>query len=182
MDSFWVSFVLVLLTPLQGRHLIQVLSHFPWGHPSPPIAFVGHPTFILWRMLTLNCGSISQSVQQGKAAYDVATPHQTQAWSFPFPPFSCTMNSIRTLVQAGKKNPMQSNNCIGLLERPAHNSKREKDGRGRGRRSWGSCHCPCSVHALAEEPQAASAPTRCWQENQWDRWKRSHWLPWVLDK
>lgn len=66
---------------------------------------------------------------------------------------------------------MQPNNCIGLPERPAHNEI-EKDGGGKGGRSQWSSHGSCSVHA----------PIRCWQENQWDRQKRHHWLQWVLDK
>lgn len=76
----------------------------------------------------------------------------------------------------------QPNNCIGLPERSAHNSEIKKVGGGRAGRNWWSCHCLCSVHALAEVPWAASAPIRCRQENQWDQWKEHHWIWRVLDK
>lgn len=139
-----------------------MLNHFPHGHSYLPIGFVGHPTFILQRMLTLNCGSISQSLQARKSSLWHCHPSCPWLWtqprSFPCHPFSCTMNSLRTLVQPGKKKKNKKN-AAQQLYWSTREASTERDRKGWWRKERQEqmeqsrlLQCPCTHQVLTRKP------------------------------
>lgn len=157
----------------------------PQGHPFLPIGLVGYPTFILRRMLTLNYGSTSLSVQQGKAAYGIATPtvpHIGPSSGALSPSHSAVLWTLSGhWCMLGKiKKKTQPNNCTGLPERP-HTAMKWK--RMVEEREAGTDEVALALAAsrlrCPEQPQHLSSADK---KTSGISEKRDHWLQWVLDE